>query len=308
MLDLKDLPGTESRLPTAYVPPDWEGAMRGFLAEKERRSGSRRTAEEYTRVLSRFFGVLDKTPDQVTASEIFVFAYGKGPSGREPSPGTIALRVAIISSLYRFLIRMELVDRNPADRVQRPRAEPPPPRGLDAGEIRSLLAVLSDTPAQTRDRAIILTLTLTGRRRSEVLGLRAGDLSRNGAVYYNYRGKGGKQRRRELPEPCFSAILMALRARGRELAEMGPEEPLWDVSTHGFYLNLRRYLKKAGLPPAGVHILRHSAAKLRRDVGESVEDVSRFLDHSNLAVTTTYLRRLEGEEDNGWRKVAALLA
>ena len=44
--------------------------------------------------------------------------------------------------------------------------------------------------------------------------------------------------------------------------------------------------------------------KLRRDVGESVKEVSRFLDHSSLAVTTTYLRRLEGQEDKGWDKVA----
>ena len=58
------------------------------------------------------------------------------------------------------------------------------------------------------------------------------------------------------------------------------------------------------LPPAGVHIFRHSAAKLRRDAGESVEDVSRFLDHGSLATTTTYLRRLEGEEDRSWAKVA----
>jgi hypothetical protein len=27
-------------------------------------------------------------------------------------------------------------------------------------------------------------------------------------------------------------------------------------------------------------------------------------DHSSLAVTTTYLRRLEGQEDLGWGKVA----
>jgi integrase len=53
-----------------------------------------------------------------------------------------------------------------------------------------------------------------------------------------------------------------------------------------------------------VHVLRHSAAKLRRDAGESIEDVSRFLDHSSLAVTTTYLRRLEGQEDKGWERVA----
>ena len=53
-----------------------------------------------------------------------------------------------------------------------------------------------------------------------------------------------------------------------------------------FYGNLRRYLKAAGLPQAGVHIFRHSAAKLRRDAGESIENVSRFLDHSSLQVTS----------------------
>jgi hypothetical protein len=40
--------------------------------------------------------------------------------------------------------------------------------------------------------------------------------------------------------------------------------------------NLRRCLKAANLPLAGVHILRHSAAKLRWDAGESIENVSAF--------------------------------
>ena len=51
-------------------------------------------------------------------------------------------------------------------------------------------------------------------------------------------------------------------------------------------------------------MLRHSAAKLRRDAGESIESVSQFLDHSSLAVTSVYLRRLEGVEDRAWREVA----
>jgi integrase len=50
--------------------------------------------------------------------------------------------------------------------------------------------------------------------------------------------------------------------------------------------------------------MRHTAAKLRRDAGESVEAVSSFLDHSSLAVTTVYLRRLEGEADESWSTVA----
>jgi hypothetical protein len=56
-----------------------------------------------------------------------------------------------------------------------------------------------------------------------------------------------------------------------------------------------------------MHILRHSAAKLRRDAGESIESVSQFLDHSNLATTTVYLRRLEGQTDQTWGKVAAAI-
>jgi integrase len=63
----------------------------------------------------------------------------------------------------------------------------------------------------------------------------------------------------------------------------------------------------AGMAPTGIHVLRHTAAKLRRDAGESIEDVSAFLDHSSLAVTTTYLRRLEGTEDRTWPDVAAAI-
>jgi len=146
--------------------------------------------------------------------------------------------------------------------------------------------------------------------------MKAGDIScDNGTGYYTYRGKGGKRAKRELPRPAFEAIESSLEAWGKSLASMDPAESLWPskhadgrgLTSGTFYANLRRYLRHAGLPPAGVHILRHSAAKLRRDAGESVEEVSRFLDHSSLAVTTVYLRRLEGQEDRSWHKVAEAL-
>ena len=164
-----------------------------------------------------------------------------------------------------------------------------------------------------RDRAIILTLTLTGRRRAEVLNLKAGNLTQEEqAIYYSYRGKGGKHGKRELPQPAFKAIQQALEAYSKDFSTMKPEESLWPssadsgrgISSGTFYGNLLRYFKAAGLMPAGVHIFRHSAAKLRREAGESVEQVSRFLDHSSLAVTTVYLRQLEGDRDTAWEQVA----
>ena len=293
----------------------WERTLYAFLAEKERRSGSLRTVQSYSRMLQHFFGRAGKTPDQVTSQDVFAWAYGTGLSGKEPGSITIGARLACLSSFYRFLIRMKVVSSNPCDAIDRPRTEAGIPRGLTGDGVRQLLTVLPDTQTGLRDRAIILTLVFTGRRRAEVFGLRAGDLSfENGRTFYSYRGKGGKAGRRELPAPATEAILAWLGTTGRELVNMQASESLWPnlrtgvvISSAVFYGNLRRYLKAAGLPLAGVHIFRHSAAKLRRDAGESIEEVSRFLDHSSLAVTTTYLRRLEGQEDKGWEKVAAVI-
>jgi len=202
----------------------WERALYAFLAEKERRSGSRRTVEGYSRMLQHFFGALGKPPDQVTSQEVFVYAHGVGPSGREPSAVTIGARIACISSFYRFLTRMGIVSANPCDQLERPRVSPSPPRGLSAEEIKRLLAVIPEKPVGLRDRAIILTLTLTGRRRSEVMNLKASDISRSERLSYKYRGKGGNQAKRELPRPAFEAIERALAAWGKSLATMTGEE------------------------------------------------------------------------------------
>ena len=88
---------------------------------------------------------------------------------------------------------------------------------------------------------------------------------------------------------------------------MSLDEPLWLSGAHTgaltsgtFYGRFCRYLREASLAPAGLHTFRRRAAKLRRDAGASIEEVSACLDHSSLGVTTVYLRRLEGEADRTW--------
>ncbi len=302
----------DAKITTFTDADSWSRALYAFLAEKERRSGSRRTVEGYSRMLQHFFGTVGKSPDRITSQDVFGWAYSTGLSGRPPSSVTIGARLACLSSFYKFLIRMEAIQHNPCDALERPKVSVAPPRGLGGDHIRQLLAAIPDTPVGLRDRAIVLTLVLTGRRRQEVLNMTVGDLSReDGRTSYRYRGKGGKTGKRELPQPAYAAIVLALAAFGHDVAALPADAPLWPATgrtgalTSGtFYANLQRYLHVAGLPAAGVHIFRHSAAKLRRDAGESIEDVSRFLDHSSLAVTTTYLRRLEGQEDKSWAKVA----
>jgi site-specific recombinase XerD len=298
---------------TSGDPSAWDQALYAFLVEKGNRSGSRRTVESYSRMLWPFFAERSLTPERVKPGDVLGWVHGIGRSGRTPSSTTVGARIACLSSFYRFLIRMGLVVSNPCDAVERPRAVQSVARGYSADEVRRLLAVVpADTVAGRRDRAILLTLVLTGRRRAEVIGLRAGDLSLEGETcFYAYRGKGGKRGRRELPHPAFEAICASLADVEKELPMMAPEESLWQaaarpagVTSGTFYARFRRYLQVAGLAPTGIHVLRHTAAKLRRDAGESIESVSQFLDHSSLAVTSVYLRRLEGQEDLTWRDVA----
>lgn len=294
-------------------PGVWDQALYAFLVEKGNRSGSTRTVESYSRMLWPFFR--GRTPDVIRPPDVLAYAHGIGVSGRQPSSTTIGARIACLSSFYRFLIRMGLAASNPCDAVERPKTVAAPARGLSADQVRRLLAIVPDTVAGRRDRAILLMFILTGRRRAEVIGLKAGDISvDDDTVFYSYRGKGGKTGRRELPAPAYTALRASLADAGLDVAVMDPAASLWStapgfqgISSATFYARFRRYLRAAALPPSGLHILRHSAAKLRRDAGESVEAVSSFLDHCSLAVTTVYLRRLEGQTDTAWRDVAAAI-
>ena len=99
-------------------------------------------------------------------------------------------------------------------------------------------------------------------------------------------------RRQELPAPAFNAIMEALEAQGRPLDRLAPEDRIFDIA----HLD--------GLKP---HDLRHTAAKLRREHGASIEDVSAFLGHRSIATTARYLARMKGEQDNGWQGVAQVL-
>ena len=291
--------------------PAWQQTVIAFLAEKERRSGSHRTVEGYARMLWPFLTRVG-SPDQVTPAHVLAWAHGIGASGREPSSATVGSRIACLSSYYRFLIRMNVAASNPCDALERPRTVQSVARGLSADEVRRLLAVVPDTVAGRRDRALLLVFVLTGRRRTEVIGLTAGDITVEGeTAFYSYRGKGGKRGRRELPRPAYEALCATLSDAGLSLAQMEPSASLWQagagvrgITSSTFYNRFRRYLRAAGLAPTGLHILRHSAAKLRRDAGATIEAVSSFLDHSSLAVTSVYLRRLEGEADRTWPEVA----
>ena len=279
----------------------WQAIAVGFLVEKARRTGSRRTTEVYGRTVARFLRTIDD-PAAATPFDVHRFAYGFVAGGVPPSPSTVLGRLAAVSGFYDFACRMEVLGRNPGANVRRPQSRAAPPRGLTISEVTRLLAAIPDTPAGLFDRAIIVTGLLTGLRRSELVGLRLVETAPGQAARYEVRTKGGGVRRRELPAPAWRAIEAARAAR---LGQIRPGSELaFPISAATLYAHLRRHSEAAGLGRVSPHVLRHTAAKLRRQAGATIEDVSMMLGHRSIATTATYLRRLEDERDDGWSGVA----
>src|SRR3990172_10535891 len=79
--------------------PAWAQTVVAFLAEKERRSGSRRTVETYARMLWPFLDRIG-SPDKVTPAHVLAWAHGIGASGRHPSSVTVGAPIPCFSRYF----------------------------------------------------------------------------------------------------------------------------------------------------------------------------------------------------------------
>jgi integrase len=226
--------------------------------------------------------------------------------------------------------------------VKRPKAQPfGKSMYLDIEQLRALLQAIRSyrevNPAKAlRDYALFLCYVSTGARNSEVREWRWGDLERRGAVtFYRWSNKG-KTGIDELPADAWGAVEEFLKATGRAAGIQDDDfifQPLsdaitrlkrldgsavvdaetWDrnraLSAAEVNRSLRMYAKRAGLETKGVHVhvLRHSAYMLYREAGLSLEERSRLLHHSSLAITSIYDHAVAGQRNVGWTKAATLL-
>lgn len=91
---------TATVMPVGEEAAGWVRALYAFLAEKEKKSGSRRTVDGYSRMLRHFFGSVGKPPDRVTSQEVFTWAYGQRALGQ----GAVGSHNRVKARLPEFLL------------------------------------------------------------------------------------------------------------------------------------------------------------------------------------------------------------
>lgn len=199
---------------------------------------------------------------------------------------TVQLKLNALSSLFSYFVRRGVLTRNPVDEVDRPRRPRQPPRAIPKRDLEQLLG----QPMNARERAFLLTLLLTGIRRSELIGLDCGDIDWD-AKAITVRGKGDKARRVPVPD----GLCPILRDYVGERANR-PEGPVFlseageRMRPSSFQRLRKRLFRQAGLGGRGyrAHDLRHTFATLALPATD-IRTLQELMGHEDLATTARYL-------------------
>jgi len=208
---------------------------------------------------------------------------------------SIARRVAELRSFGDFLVREEVLERNPFRLVSAPRIPKRLPRYLTVAEVEALLAAPdTSAPLGLRDRAIIEVLYAAGLRVSELVSLDVGDVDLAQAQV-RVMGKGGKERIGLLGRLATHAVNAYLKMGRPELLGKRPTNALWlnhrggRLTARGVAMMLNKMGKRASIRTSvSPHVLRHSFATHLLDGGADLRVVQELLGHANLATTQIY--------------------
>ena len=230
----------------------------------------------------------------LSAAEVSGFVAGEC---RRRGTGSAKILVTALRSLLRFLAAEGLAapglhDAVPAVAGWRGGGLP---KALPDGQVAALLASCDrETATGRRDFAVLTLLARLGLRACEVSALELGDIDwRAGTVAI--RGKGRREERLPLPADVGEALACYLRggrpaggeSRSVFLASRAPGGGMSDGAVK---CAVRRAGLRAGLPGAGAHRLRHSAATGMLRAGAPLAEIGQVLRHRSLSTTAVYAK------------------
>ena len=306
----------------------WKFWINEWVRAKSNRTGSQKTEKEYRRIIESLRSALqegqldlDSEPRMIAS---FAERWASTPQRMlkaELASSSIRHSLDIISSFYRYLMKHEVLERNPIDLVERPKhSEYEGAQPLDFRIVRQRLQTM---PVKTligqRDLALLAIAFSTGRRASEMVQLSIGDISpTDESLRIGWKAKGGKRPFNVL-EPFAADALRAWLIRWYQAGWQGLRDaPVWvriegdevQQGTRLSYWGIRDvYIRWFGAEASKVHTSRHTYAAMKLKSGASLLELMAALGHESLDVTYRYAQHISQtiERDPHGKQIAALL-
>lgn len=211
------------------------------------------------------------------------------------SPSTIARNIASIRYFFEFLVSIDAVKENYAQKIKPPKIEKELPQTLSSEEVMRFLEQPSGAdPKSVRDKAMLEVLYATGIRATELIELNVGDVNLN--VGYIRCKKGNEERMIPLGKPSMSALESYLRAIRKGIAK-NTEQALFvsmngnRLTRQGFWKIVKSYAEAADI---NKHItpktLRHSFAVHLLENGADIHFIQNMMGHSDISSTQLYTK------------------
>lgn len=294
-------------------------AIHDFLEAHEINNGSQGTIDNFRRVLDAFADWLKSTHDVLYVDELtikhlrgYVAYLQKRPSirGYPLSDSTVYHYALVVSVFCHWLEKEEIIGKSITTRFQLPKMEQKEIPALTYEELERLLEVCEEGDKNkprlrkaltARNRAIVSVLFDAGVRRSELTGLRLGDIDRELRLLYVKR-KGNKWQQVPISQQGFKPLHEYITKHRPYLASIGAgmgskkTDPVF-LGSRGNPLTSRsvgelfeRLKERAGIhdKPVRSHQGRRFMATTQLAAGRSPLDVQRQMGHSTLSMTNRY--------------------
>lgn len=261
--------------------------IQAWLAQKQAKG----TKRAYKRIVKSFLLMFPNIFfKDVTTTHLVAFLKTK----ESQSASSQNLTKSALSSLLRYLVKIDYLKKNPADALDSLRVPTKVAyRSLTLEEVRHFIAVAKQNEC-LRDYLLIKFLFVTGVRVEEAVQVRWRDFRVDGKkVQIIVTGKRLKVRTLNIPVEFFDQLL-SLKEDGRysssEYVFVSHKMPYNHLSTTQVWRIVKRIARKAKLSERiAPHFFRHAHAVAALFNGAPISVVQQSLGHTNLSVTGIYL-------------------
>lgn len=203
---------------------------------------------------------------------------------------SIQRELAAIRSFFRFLLKNQIVEQNPAQGIQAPKSAKKLPKTLDVDQVSGLLDTEPDSILEIRDLAMFELFYSSGLRLNELVMLDTTDIDLSEGSLRIRFGKGGKQRQAPVGLKAVKAIEKWLSLRpDTHSAAIFVSQRGERLGRRSVQLRLERWSNKHGLPEhVHPHMLRHSFASHLLEASQDIRAVQELLGHADISTTQIY--------------------
>jgi site-specific recombinase XerD len=267
-----------------------------YLASKKIEGLSKKTLRGYKGELYLFNRYCQKPTALVTTADIRVYL----ASFEKAKIGTVGQKLSVLKSFFGWLVKEEIILRDPTAKVNPPKKPKRLPKGLTIEELETV----RESCKTTRQRALLEVMYSTGCRLSEIAGMNREDINIQG-MNLKVIGKGDKERVVYLSFKALFHLKKYLNSRNDECEALFVTErqTYRRMGNRAIQRDIDKIEKVANITKKlHPHVLRHTYATLSMDAGIELADLQHLLGHSNPGTTLIYANVSEERKQQAFKK------